>query len=254
MLIQSATAGARTRLGVTHRQSSPSNSASNCARVSRITPSLTAGQAKRPSVEPFADESLAVFAALIAYFLDRREWLAARASGASVATLAEVSYAIPSLVISIAFILVFIRPILGLGFSLYNTLTLIFLAYLTAWFSIALKPVTAAAAQLDPALDDAARVADAGFGRRMRRIYLPLVAPAAVLVFPTACNEVTVSALLWSTGNETIGTAIFNYEDGGHTSLAAAMATLTVAATVVLMAVLDRAGRRLPPGVVPWRI
>lgn len=202
--------------------------------------------------------SLAVFAALIAYFLDRREWLAARASGASVATLAEVSYAIPGLVISIAFILVFIRPIPGLGFSLYNTLTLIFLAYLTAYFSIALKPVVAAAGQLDPALDDAARVAGAGFGRRMRRIYLPLVAPAAasgaVLVFLTAYNEVTVSALLWSTGNETIGTTIFNYEDGGYTTLAAAMASLTVAATVVLMALLDRAGRRLPPGVVPWRI
>jgi hypothetical protein len=44
-----AVSGGRTRRGVTRRQSSPSNKASNCPRVSRITPSFTAGQAKHPS-------------------------------------------------------------------------------------------------------------------------------------------------------------------------------------------------------------
>ncbi|SFG85216.1 iron(III) transport system permease protein [Palleronia marisminoris] len=200
---------------------------------------------------------LAALAAVVTYF-GGRQWRLARTTGSSVATLAEVSYAIPGLVISVAFILVYIRPLPGTGLSLYNTLALILLAYLTAYFAIGLKPVAAAAGQLDPALDDAARVSGAGFGRRMRRIHLPLVAPAAasgaILVFLTAYNEVTVSALLWSRGNETIGTTIFNYEDGGYTTLAAAMSTVTVAATVVLMALLDRFGRRLPPGVVPWRI
>ena len=200
---------------------------------------------------------LAALAAVVTYF-GGRQWRLARATGGSVATLAEVSYAIPGLVISVAFILVYIRPLPGTGLSLYNTLALILLAYLTAYFAVGLKPVAAAAGQLDPALDDAARVSGARFGRRMRRIHLPLVAPAAasgaILVFLTAYNEVTVSALLWSRGNETIGTTIFNYEDGGYTTLAAAMSTVTVAATVVLMALLDRFGRRLPPGVVPWRI
>ena len=171
---------------------------------------------------------------------------------------ADMSYAIPGLVISIAFILAFIRPLPVVGLSLYNTLAIIFLAYLTAFLSIALKPVVAAFAQLDPALDDAARVSGAGFGLRLRRILAPVVAPAAasgaILVFLTAYNEVTVSALLWSAGNETIGTAIFNYEDGGYTTLAAAMSCVTVVATVALMAALDRAGRHLPPGVVPWRM
>ena len=92
----------------------------------------------------------------------------------------------------------------------------------------------------------------------MRRIFLPLIAPAAasgaILVFLTAYNEVTVSALLWSTGNETIGTTIYNYEDGGYTTLAAAMSSVTVLATVVLMVLLDRLGRRAPPGVIPWRM
>ncbi|GAB5377487.1 MAG: iron ABC transporter permease [Acuticoccus sp.] len=182
---------------------------------------------------------------------------ASRLTGRFLETLGDVAYATPGVVLSIAFILAFIRPIPGLGFSLYNTLALIALAYLTAFLSIALKPVSAAFSQLDPLLDDAARVAGAGYGRRMRRIFAPLVAPAAasgaILVFLTAYNEITVSALLWSPGNETIGTTIFNYEDGGYTTLAAAMSAVTVMATIGLMIGLDRFGRRLPDGAIPWR-
>ncbi|WP_375688298.1 ABC transporter permease [Pseudooceanicola sp. LIPI14-2-Ac024] len=200
---------------------------------------------------------IAALAILIAYFATRRAAGLPRRIGGALSAIADVSYAIPGLVISIAFILTFIRPLPILGVSLYNTLWIIFLAYLTAFLSIGLKPVVAAYGQLDPALDDAARVSGAGYGRRMRRVFAPLVAPAAasgaILVFLTAYNEVTVSALLWSTGNETIGTTIFNYEDGGYTTLAAAMSCVTVVATVLLMAALDRLGRWLPPGVVPWR-
>jgi len=201
---------------------------------------------------------LALLAALLSYYLTNRHRGGMRRAATGVAVLADVCYAIPGLVISIAFILAFIRPLPLIGVSLYNTLGIIFLAYVTAFFSIALKPVAAAYAQLDPSLDDAARVSGAGFTRRIRRIFLPLVAPAAasgaILVFLTAYNEVTVSALLWSSGHETIGTTIFNYEDGGYTTLAAAMSSVTVVVTIGLMAALDRLGRRLPPGVVPWRL
>ncbi|MGI3170731.1 ABC transporter permease [Pseudooceanicola sp. C21-150M6] len=200
---------------------------------------------------------IAALAILIGYFVTRRGGGLPRRLGGTFAAVADVSYAIPGLVISIAFILTFIRPLPGLNLSLYNTLWIIFLAYLTAFLSIGLKPAVAAYGQLDPALDDAARVSGASYARRMRRIFAPLVAPAAasgaILVFLTAYNEVTVSALLWSAGNETIGTTIFNYEDGGYTTLAAAMSCVTVVATLVLMAVLDRLGRWLPPGVIPWR-
>lgn len=196
----------------------------------------------------------AILAARYAAAKDR----AARRIGAGVTAAAEMAYAIPGLVISVAFILAFIRPLPLVGVSIYNTLGIILLAYVCAFFAIALKPVSAAFLQLDPSLDDAARVAGAGLFRRLTRITGPLIAPAAasgaILVFLTAYNEVTVSALLWSSGNETIGTTIFNYEDGGYTTLASAMSAVTVVATVFLMLALDRLGRRAPPGVVPWRI
>jgi iron(III) transport system permease protein len=200
---------------------------------------------------------LAIMATVLGYYIIQKESRAKRAIGASITVLAEVTYAVPGLVISIAFILAFIHPLPILNWSLYGTLGIIFLAYVAAFFSIALKPVSAAYAQLDPNLDDAARVSGARFPIRMRRIFLPLIAPAAasggLLVFLTAYNEVTVSALLWSSGNETIGTTIFNYEDGGYTTLASAMASITVLGTVVLMLLINTLGRRLPAGVIPWR-
>lgn len=200
---------------------------------------------------------IAALSILIAHLATLRAAGLPRRFGSTMNAVADVSYAIPGLVISIAFILTFIRPLPVIGVSLYNTLWIIFLAYMTAFLSIGLKPVVAAYGQLDPALDDAARVSGARYGMRMRRVFAPLVAPAAasgaILVFLTAYNEVTVSSLLWSTGKETIGTSIFSYEDGGYTTLAAAMSCVTVVATVLLMVALDRMGRWLPSGVVPWR-
>ncbi|MEM8851268.1 MAG: iron ABC transporter permease [Pseudomonadota bacterium] len=204
-----------------------------------------------------AAASLAAAGILLARLLAGPPGLPRRVS-LGLSTLAEMTYAIPGLVISVGFILAFIRPLPLLDISIYNTLVIIFLAYLCAFFAVALKPISAAFQQLDPALDEAARVAGARFWPRIWRITVPLIAPAAasgaILVFLIAYNEVTVSALLWSTGTETIGTAIYNYEDGGYTTLAAAMSAVTVVATAILMAGLDLFGRHLPPGVVPWRL
>ncbi|WP_417518371.1 ABC transporter permease [Minwuia sp.] len=200
---------------------------------------------------------LGFFAIGLGYFMTRRKGSFASRSTRSLSTLADIAYAVPGLVISIACILAFIRPLPVIGVTFYNTLWIILFAYLIAFLSIALKPVAATYQQMDSSLDDAARVSGARFIRRMARVFLPMAAPAAasgaLLVFLTAYNEVTVSALLWSTGNETIGTTIFNYEDGGYTTLAAAMSAVTVVATVVLMLLLDRAGRHAPAGIVPWR-
>tara|TARA_R110002020_G_scaffold16871_40_gene59695 strand:+ start:3103 stop:4818 length:1716 start_codon:yes stop_codon:yes gene_type:complete len=192
----------------------------------------------------------------LGYFLALKRGPARQVAGA-LASQANIAFAVPGLVVSIAFILAFIRPVPGLGVSLYGTLWIILMAYLAAFLAIGLNPVAAAYGQIDGALDDAARVSGAGFARRLGTIFAPLVAPAAasgaILVFLTAYNEVTVSALLWSAGHETIGTVIFNYEDGGYATLAAAMAAVTVVATILIMTAMNALARLAPPGTIPWR-
>jgi len=69
----------------------------------------------------------------------------------------------------------------------------------------------------------------------------------------TAWNEVTLSAIFWTRGTETLGAVIFNYEDGGYSALSSAMSILSVLATLALMGLLHVLGRRLPAGIIPWR-
>ncbi|WFE90824.1 iron ABC transporter permease [Roseibium porphyridii] len=199
---------------------------------------------------------IAVVSLLLGYYLAHRSSGNRRLAGLAL-TQSEIAFAVPGLVMSIAFILAFIRPIPFLGISLYGTIWIILIAYVSVFLAVGLKPVMAAFLQMDASLDDAARVSGAGFFRRMRKIFAPLAAPSAasgaILVFLTAYNEVTVSALLWSTGNETIGTTIFNYEDGGYTTLAAAMSAVVVGATIFIMLAMNVLANRVPNGTIPWK-
>jgi iron(III) transport system permease protein len=171
--------------------------------------------------------------------------------------LVETPYALPGIVLAIAMILLFIRPLPVIGVSLYGTYGIILIAYLSSFYILALRPVTAAFSQLDPRLEEAAAMCGAGFWQRFNLVLVPGVLPAAaagaVLVFLTAFNELTVSALLWSSGTETLGVVLFNFEDGGYTTLASAVAVVTVLVVLALVIALDSLHHKLPKGTLPWR-
>ncbi len=171
--------------------------------------------------------------------------------------LADAPYAVPGTVLAIAIILVFLPPLPLIGLSLYGTIGIILVAYLARFLALALRPAMAAMARVNRNLDEAAQVAGAGVLMRLRAVILPVVAPAAaagaLLIFMTAFNELTVSALLWSTGSETLGVVVFFLQDEGNSPAAAAVATVSVAVTLALAGLASLFGRNLPEGVVPWR-
>ncbi len=170
---------------------------------------------------------------------------------------AELPYAVPGVVLAIAAILVFLKPLPFFGVSLYNTVWIILFAYVARFLVLGLRPVVGGYSQLDRGLEEAAQVAGAGFFTRLRTIILPVVSPSAVaggfLVFMTAFNELTVSALLWSSGAETLGVVVFGFEQGGESTYASALALVTVVVTLALMLATLVAGRAMPKGALPWR-
>ena len=187
-------------------------------------------------------------------------WFMARRGGrllGALAFAAELPYALPGVVLAIACILLFLKPLPLIGLGLYNTVWIILVAYLMRFLILVLRPVVGAYQQLDRSYEEAAQMAGARFAFRQRTIALPMVAPAAaagaLIVFLTAFNELTVSALLWSSGAETLGVAVFSLEQGGDSTYAAALAGLSVVVTIAIMAATSLAGRRMPKGVVPWR-
>lgn len=171
--------------------------------------------------------------------------------------LVELPYALPGVVLAIASLLLFLRPIPFTGIQLYNTVWIILYAYLARFLVLALRPTVSGYHQIDQALEEAAQIAGAGLFMRLRTIVFPLVAPAAIagglLIFMIAFGELTVSALLWSSGAETVGVVMFSFEQGGDSNYAAAMSAIMVAVTFVLMLVTNLLAPYLPSGVLPWR-
>src|SRR5205085_8788432 len=87
----------------------------------------------------------------------------------------EVPYALPGVVLAIAAILLFLKPIPLLGFSIYNTVWIIFFCYLARFLVLGLRPVISGYHQLDRTFEEAAQIAGARLLRRLRTIILPLV-------------------------------------------------------------------------------
>ena len=144
-----------------------------------------------------------------------------------------------------------------LGFSLYATPWIIVFAYLARFVAVALKPVLAGMVQIDVAQEEAAAIDGARLARRLFGIVLPSLLPAAVagglMAFLLAFSELTVSALLWSAGTETIGVVLYNLEEAGLASQASAVAVVIIGVVTIAMLFLDALGRYLPAGALPWQ-
>lgn len=171
-------------------------------------------------------------------------------------TAIEAPWVVPGTVVALGMILAFLKPLPLLGVSIYGTLTILLIAYLARFLPLVLRPVAAAAQSADPSLDEAARVVGAGLAPRILSIFLPGMLPAAaagaILVVMTALNELTLSALLWSSGNETIGVMVFALQYEGNSTAAAAVAVLSTVLVLILAALATTVARALPRGMLPW--
>lgn len=177
---------------------------------------------------------------LIGYITVRLRW---RGSGL-LNGLIVLPYAIPGTVVALAMILAFLRPLPLINFSLYNTIWILLVAYIARFLVIGVQPIRAAYEQIHESLDEAARISGADALQTIRDIDFPLmrssVAAGWFLVFMPALTELTLSALLFSVGNETIGQVVFGLHQEGKFNLTAALAFVIVSSVLVLNIVFSR--------------
>ena len=74
-----------------------------------------------------------------------------------------------------------------------------------------------------------------------------------LMVFLLAFNELTVSALLWSAGTETLGVAMLSLEDSGLGAEAAAVAVAATTLVCLLMLAMQVMAKWLPDNALPWQ-
>ena len=149
-----------------------------------------------------------------------------------------IPYAIPGTVVALGMILAWLRPIPLIGLRLYDTFWIIFLAYVARFLAIGVRTVLAGLAQVQGTLEEAARISGAGPLQAFLGIVVPIIRPSLaagwVLAFIPAVAELTLSILLFSVGNETLGVVIFGLNDEGKVTLTAALAFLVTMLLLVI--------------------
>jgi iron(III) transport system permease protein len=148
--------------------------------------------------------------------------------------LAVLPLGLPGTVMAVGVLLAFIRP----PFAIYGTMWILLVAYVARFVPLATRSANSTLRQIDPSLEEAARIAGASRLVALWRILLPLARPglavAFLLVFIPALSELSATILLYSGGTETISVALFRLNDLGQLEVVAALAVFTIAVTLLV--------------------
>jgi iron(III) transport system permease protein len=120
------------------------------------------------------------------------------------------------------------------------------LAWATHFLALGIRSSGEALAQVDPSLEEAARLSGAGAARAFLDAALPLLrAPLAaswLLVFLSCLTELTLAVLLVPTGSDVLGTLLFelqSYADPASAAVIACAFVLLVLAVQLARAALS---------------
>ena len=173
-------------------------------------------------------------AILVSWFVVRRE----RKSSALTKYLATLSFlpqGVPSIVIGLALIFVYIRfPI-----PIYGTLWIIALAMTTRYLAFSSRTTTSALMQLHGELEEASLMAGAPWSRTMLKITVPLLAPAMINVFlwvaVHAMQELSMALMLYNPDTIVVSTVIWSMWQNGKTADAAVLGVMLIFLSALLL-------------------
>jgi iron(III) transport system permease protein len=139
-----------------------------------------------------------------------------------------VPLGLPGIVMAVALIQFW----LAMPVALYGTLTILLLAYVARYIPLGVRAANAALRQIDPSLEESARILGASWGTTMREVTLPLIRPGLfagwLLIFVPAIQELSASILLFSSSSITLAVAVYNLYETGYTEPVAALAIVNV--------------------------
>jgi iron(III) transport system permease protein len=154
-----------------------------------------------------------------------------------------VPLGLPGIVVAVALIQFWLR----MPLPIYGTLLIILLAYTGRFIPLGVRSANAAFRQIDPSLEETARVTGAGWLRTFRSVTLPLARPGLfagwLLVFVPALQELSASVLLFSSGSITLAVAVYNLYETGALGPVAALAIVTMLIITAAIVLATRLGR-----------
>lgn len=149
--------------------------------------------------------------------------------------LAFVPMAIPSIVIGLSFMFVY----LTLPIPLYGTIWIIALAMVTKYIAFSSGTMMAAQMQVSKELEEASQIAGASWAKTYRRITFPLLGAAFfncfLWVVIHVVRELAVAVMLYSSGTEVLSTKVWSLWEGGWVAQASALGVLTIIVLALLL-------------------
>lgn len=156
--------------------------------------------------------------------------------------LSLIPLGLPGIVMAAALIQFWLK----IPLALYGTLAILFLAYCARYVPLGVRSANAALRQIDPSLEESARILGASWGTTMREVTLPLMRSSLfagwILIFVPAIQELSASILLFSSKSITIAVAVYNLYENGDFEHVAALALINVAIIGAAIAVANRIG------------
>ncbi|TAK70806.1 MAG: sulfate ABC transporter permease subunit CysT [Actinomycetota bacterium] len=188
-----------------------------------------------------------VIGPLIAWVLVRDHFFGKRA----LEVLIDIPFALPTIVAGLVLLSLY-GPQSPIGVNVANTRAAVFLAFLFVTLPFIVRTVQPVLAELDPEVEQAAASLGANRFTTFRRIILPALVPAiaagAALSFARGVSE--YGSLVLLSGNlpmrtEVGSVRILTYLENGDTASAAAVATVLLAVSLLVIVVLDVIQRRV---------
>jgi putative spermidine/putrescine transport system permease protein len=146
---------------------------------------------------------------------------------------------LPTIVLGLALLIVFV------GYGLLGSWTGLVLAHLTITLPYAVRVLSTALATLPAGIEDAARSLGASPLRVFWRVTLPLMLPGviatAAITFLVSFDEVVISLFVVGPQLTTLPVALFRYVESRTDPMVAAVSTVLVGLTLLIVLVLDRA-------------
>ena len=173
-------------------------------------------------------------------------WLAVRRrKGAWVLDqLATIPLIFPGIVMGVAMIQIF----LAAPIPIYGTLFAIVFAFTVRYLPYGMRYSSAGILQIHPELEEAAAVAGGNLARVLRRIVIPLTAPAIIagwlFIFLIAARDLSLAVILASPSAQPVAVAMFDLWANGQATELAAFGLIWTAMMTVIAAGFYLLGRR----------
>ncbi len=146
----------------------------------------------------------------------------------------------PGIVMGVALIWVY----LTLPITIYGTVWILLVAYVTRYLPYGMRTSSAALLQIHRELEEAAETSGASWWRTFTGIILPLLAPALfagwIYVVIVSIRELSSSILLWGPGAEILSVYIFDLWQTGHPQELSALGLMLVGALFLLAMIFRR--------------